>query len=131
MNLVVLIGRITADPEIKVTNDNKKVCSFTLAVDDGKGRDGNRRTQFLDCTAWDNVAEFISRYVQKGNRIAVQGKLKKTVYEKNGVKHYPVKVIAERAEFADGNSYTPAQYTDQEDEFAPPKFSVDDDDLPY
>lgn len=111
MNLVILVGRITADVDIKMTNSGKKVCSFTLAVDDGKNADGNRKAQFLDCVAWEKAAEFLERYVQKGNRIAVVGKLTKRAYESNGQKRYVSEVVVDRVEFADGANQPKNEYS--------------------
>lgn len=132
MNLVILVGRITADVDIKMTNSGKKVCSFTLAVDDGKNADGNRKAQFLDCVAWEKAAEFLERYVQKGNRIAVVGKLTKRAYESNGQKRYVSEVVVDRVEFADGanqpkNEYSsaPAQTAPQTAQKPPVQASMD------
>ena len=111
MNLVILVGRITADVDIKMTNNGKKVCSFTLAVDDGKNADGNRKAQFPDCVAWEKAAEFLERYVQKGNRIAVVGRLTKRTYESNGQKRYISEVVVDRVEFADGANQPQGGYT--------------------
>lgn len=110
MNIAVVIGRITDDVDVKVTQSGKKVCSFTVAVDDGANNDGTRRTQFLGCTAWDKPAEFLGRYVKKGNRIAVLGRNTKRSYESNGQKHYVQEIVADRVEFADGaNQHNEAQ----------------------
>ena len=102
MNKAIVCGRITSEPDIRMTSTGKKVCKFTLAVDDGKNADGSRRTQFIDCDAWNQSAEFLERYVKKGNRILVEGRLNKTSYEKDGQKHYPTTVVCDRVEFADG-----------------------------
>ena len=102
MNKAILCGRTTADINIQMTATGKKVCRFTLAIDDGKNADGSRRTQFIDCEAWNQSAEFLERYVKKGVRILVEGRLNKTSYEKDGQKHYPTNVVCDRVEFADG-----------------------------
>lgn len=102
MNKAILCGRTTADTKIQMTTTGKKVCRFTLAVDDGKNADGSRRTQFIDCEAWNQSADFLERFVKKGNRILVEGRLNKTMYEKDGQKHYPTTVVCDRVEFADG-----------------------------
>lgn len=98
MNKVIITGRITADPELRVTQNGKKVCQFSLALSMGK----DKPAQFHDFVAWDNNAEYLSRYVKKGNRILVEGRLDKSSYEKDGQKHYSVKVICDRIESADG-----------------------------
>ena len=75
MNNVIIVGRNTADIEMKVTPSNKKVCTFTIACDDR----GN--TDFIDCQAWENQAESISKYVKKGHMVAVSGTLKVDSYQ--------------------------------------------------
>ena len=74
MNRVCLLGRITADPELKQTTSGISACSFTLAVDRGfKDAKGERQTDFISCIAWRQTAEFISRYFSKGKMIIVEG----------------------------------------------------------
>lgn len=111
MNKAIVCGRITSEPDIRMTSTGKKVCKFSLAVDDGKNADGSRRTQFIDCDAWNQSAEFLERYVKKGNRILVEGRLNKTSYEKDGQKHYPTNVVCDRVEFADGANQPQGGYT--------------------
>ena len=72
-NLVILKGRLTADVELKTTPNGKSVCSFTLAVDRGFG--DNRTTDFINCVAWEQRAEFISKYFNKGSEIRILGEI--------------------------------------------------------
>ncbi len=88
LNNVNLIGRVTKDIELRKTQSNKSVVKFTLAVDDGKDKQGNNRTQFINCQAWENLAENIQRYVLKGDMVNINGKLINDNYESNGVKYY-------------------------------------------
>lgn len=77
MNMVCLIGRLVRDPEYRALNDGTSVCNFTLAVDDDyKDKDGNKVTDFIDCTAWRHTAEYIVRYTVKGAMVAVTGRMK-------------------------------------------------------
>lgn len=145
MNKAILCGRTTKDTEVSMTKGGKKVCSFTLAIDEGKDESGNRRTQFIDCEAWDKRASFMEAYVKKGMRILVEGRLNKRMYEKDGQKHYPVSVICDRIEFADGtnqskdegiptatqNAPKTAQNRPVEDYGIPQNISIDSDDLPF
>jgi len=119
MNKAIICGRITANPEIKMTTNGNKVCKFTLAVDDGKNTDGSRRTQFIDCEAWKQSAEFLERFVKKGNRILAEGRLNKTSYEKDGQKHYPTNVVCDRIEFADGANQPQNEYSSMPTQNAP------------
>lgn len=100
MNSVVLIGRLTAEPELRYTTQQTAVCTFNIAVDRG-GKDDT--ADFPTIVAWRNTAEFISKYFRKGTRIAIQGQIRTRTYEGNdGKKVYVTEVYADRAEFADG-----------------------------
>ena len=98
MNSANLLGRTTADIEIRKTNSGKSVCSFTLAVD-GYGDN----TDFIRCQAWDKKADALARYVSKGQRIGVSGRISTRNYEdKNGNKREAVEVVVNDFYFADG-----------------------------
>lgn len=75
LNRVILMGRLTADPELKKTNSDISVTSFSLAVDRNYGKGADRQTDFINCVAWRQTAEFISRYFSKGRLMAVEGSL--------------------------------------------------------
>lgn len=94
LNNVNLIGRVTKEIELRKTQSNKSVVKFTLAVDDGKDGQGNSRTQFIDCQAWEGLAETIQKYVLKGDMVNINGKLVNNNYESNGVKYYSYLVLA-------------------------------------
>ena len=93
LNNINLIGRVTKDIELRKTQSNKSVIRFTIAVDDGKDGQGNSRTQFIDCQAWEGLAEVIQKYVLKGDMVNINGKLINNNYESNGVKHYSYLVL--------------------------------------
>lgn len=99
MNHVILTGRLTKDPEIRYTDSKKAVVSFSVAVDDGKDRDGNRKTQFINCVAWEKTAEFIDEYFKKGDGINLSGKITTRTYEKDGRKNYVTEVVVSGVEF--------------------------------
>lgn len=99
MNLVALMGRLTADPELRYTKENTPVCTFKLAVD---RPGGNNRADFPSIVAWRDTAEFASKYLRKGQRIALKGELRTRDYEDRDGKHrVAVEVEADRIEFAD------------------------------
>ena len=102
LNKVILMGRITQDVEVRQTPNGQAVLSFSVAVQRSyKDQSGQYPTDFLDCVAWGQTAEFIGRYFSKGRMIVVEGNLRKRVYEdKNGVKHYPTEVFVDNASFA-------------------------------
>lgn len=96
INNVVLMGRLTATPELKHTASDKSVVSFTLAVDGYK--DGE--TNFIDCQAWEKTAEFIANYFDKGRLIAVMGQIQtRSFTDKNGNKRKATEVVVSKASF--------------------------------
>ncbi len=94
MNTVQLVGRLATDPEIReIWNDNK-VCNFLLAVDRN-----SEETDFFRIKAWNSQAEAAAKYLSKGQRVAVEGSLRQDTYEKDGVEHHAVSVIARKIEY--------------------------------
>lgn len=99
MNHVIISGRLTKDIELRYTSNKKAVASFTLAVDDGKDKDGGRKTVFIPCVAWEKTAELIDQYLRKGDGLTVIGKISVRAYEKDGLKRYATEVVASGIEF--------------------------------
>ncbi|MCL2087952.1 MAG: single-stranded DNA-binding protein [Oscillospiraceae bacterium] len=102
LNRVILMGRITAAPELKQTQSGLAVTSFSIAVDRNYKSAGQERaaTDFINIVAWRQTAEFICKYFTKGSLIAIEGSIETRHYEdKNGNKRTAVEVIAERAHF--------------------------------
>lgn len=100
-NKVILLGRITQDIELKTTPQGVSVCSFSIAVDRRFQQKGEeKKSDFFNCVAWRNEAEFISRYWSKGRAILVEGELQNRSYvDKNGVTRYATEIIVDRASF--------------------------------
>lgn len=104
INQVIIMGRLTADPELKHSTSDIPVCSFTLAVDGGYG--DKKRTDFIDCVAWRNTAEFICKYFVKGQLMAIQGKIQTRNYEdKQGNKRKSTEVVTDEAHFCGSNAF--------------------------
>lgn len=104
-NKVILGGRLTADPELKQTTSGISVCSFSLAVNRKVGKDQPQKTDFIDCQAWRQTAEFISRYFKKGSSLCVVGQLQKSEWtDQNGQKRYKVEVVVDEAMFVDSKN---------------------------
>ena len=103
MNKCCIVGRLVKDPEVKLTSNQTKFCSFTLAVDRRfKDANGQRQADFISCVAWKQTAEFIQKYFRKGNRIGIAGSIQTRSYEdQNGQKHFITEVLAEEAEFVE------------------------------
>lgn len=103
MNRVILIGRLTKDPEIR-TSGNYTIASFGIAVDRKFKRDGEPEADFFNCTAFNKTAEFVEKYCKKGTKMVVEGRVQNDNYEKDGVKHYGVKIMVDSLEFAESKS---------------------------
>ncbi|MBO7425892.1 MAG: single-stranded DNA-binding protein [Clostridia bacterium] len=103
MNKVILIGRLTKDPEVRNTSNQTAFCNFSIAVDRRfKDNNGQRQADFINCVAWRQTASFIGSYFRKGSKIAVVGSLQTRTYDDNqGQKRYVTEVVVEEAEFAD------------------------------
>ena len=107
MNKVILIGRLTRDPELRYTPSGVAVCSFTLAVDRPfTSKSGEREADFIDIVVWRNQAENVAKYLAKGRQAAVEGRLQIRSYEGNdGQRRWRTEVIADHVEFlGSGNS---------------------------
>ncbi len=101
MNKVFLIGNLTRDPELTETPSGVAVCHFSIAVNRGySSQDGERQTDFFNCTAWRGQAETIARFTKKGNKVAVSGSIQLRNYEDNqGVKRTAVDIVVQDVEF--------------------------------
>lgn len=143
LNCAVIMGRLTADPELRQTPSGVSVTRFTVAVDRGYVKAGEeRKADFINVVAWRQTAEFVSRYFQKGSMIAVQGSIQTGSYEKDGVKRYTVEISADNVSFCGSKSETgtsgapsttastaaPSFANGGLDDFAA---MADDDDLPF
>ena len=106
MNKVILMGRLTKDPEVKQTPSNIAVCSFTIACDRRfKSQNGERQSDFINCVAWRQQATLLGNYFHKGSRIAVVGSLQSRSYDdQNGQKRYVTEVVVDEIEGADAAS---------------------------
>lgn len=149
LNVVAIMGRLVADPELRTTGNGTNVCSFRIACDRNFAQKGQeRQADFIDVVAWRQSAEFICKYFQKGSLIAVEGSLQSRQYQdKNGNKRTAVEVLANEINFAGGKK--PGGQPADDGGEAPPKdyrepapaysqgsaddFAVisDDDDLPF
>lgn len=142
MNKVELIGRITADPELRYTQSNKAYTRFTIAVNRGfKNEDGESEADFISVVAWEKRAETICKYVKKGNRLGLVGRIQTGSYEKeDGTRGYLTDVIVGELEFLENKpkeekpapEYQESSSSD-EDPFAEfgDSMQIEDNDLPF
>ena len=129
MNKVVLMGRLTRDPEVRYTSGNNTlVASFSIAVNRRFARQGEeRQADFFNVVAWDKTGEFCSKYFKKGQQVGVIGRLQTRNYDdKDGKKVYVTEVVAEETYFADSKKDEATPF-----ENAAPVEQVTDDDLPF
>ena len=124
MNTVIMMGRLTKDPEIRSTATGMQVASFTLAVN-RRFQKEDQKADFFNVTAWNKTAEFVGKYFTKGQQVLVSGRLENRSWEDNaGVKRYATDVIAEEVYFADSKKeeeWKPAEKID----------ILDESDLPF
>ena len=121
MNKVILMGRLTRDPEVRYSQGNEPMCiaRYTLAVDRRIKREGEQDADFINCVAFGRNGEFAEKYLHKGMKIAVTGRMQTGSYtNKDGIKVYTTDVVVEEHEFAEskGNSgeQNPAPSTDSD-----------------
>ena len=101
LNRIVLMGRLTKDPELRQTNNGVPVVGITLAVDRNYVKDKERETDFIDVVAWQNKAEFVYKHFSKGQVMCVEGRLQRRQWEDNsGSKRYAYEVIADEVYFS-------------------------------
>ena len=147
LNHITIMGRLTRDPELRRTGSGIAVASFTVAVDrDFGGRDGGEReTDFIDCVAWRNTGEFVSKYFTKGSMAVVSGRLQiRSWTDKDGNKRRAAEVVADNVYFGEskrandgnaygGNSYSAPAYSAPASAPASDFAMLDDDDaqLPF
>lgn len=149
INSVILVGRLTKDPEVRYTPNGTACCQFNLAVGNGKDKDGEERpASFPNIVVWDKQAENLAKYQKKGNQIAVDGRLQTRSYEnEKGVKVYVTEVVARQIQFLDNKKEErplppepeiPTSFKAEEVDSLPvenfnnqTQFALDDNQLPF
>ncbi|MBE7055465.1 MAG: single-stranded DNA-binding protein [Ruminococcaceae bacterium] len=140
LNKVILMGRFTRDPELRSTPQGVSTCSFSIAVDRNFVRQGEeRKADFINCVAWRQTAEFISKYFKKGSMVALEGSIQTRSWDDNdGKKRYATEVIVSQVYFAESKRDSQTPFA--EDSFASNDFGSlpepispmgTDDDLPF
>ena len=110
LNVVAIMGRLVADPELRTTQQGTNVCSFRIACDRNFARQGEQRqADFIDIVAWRQQAEFVCKYFQKGSLIAIEGSLQTRQYQdKNGNNRTAIEIVASNINFVTPKSQNPA-----------------------
>ena len=116
MNKVELVGRLTKDPEVKLTSNQTQFCNFTIAVDRRfKDANGQRQADFINCAAWRQTAVFIQKYFRKGNRIGLVGSIQTRSYDdQSGQKKFITEVVVDEAEFVESSGVASGETYRQE-----------------
>lgn len=105
LNCAIIMGRLTADPELKKTPSDVSVTSFTVAVDRKYNKDEEKIADFINVVAWRGSADFVCKYFKKGQMIAVQGEIQTRSYDdKDGIKRWVTEIIAENVSFCGSKS---------------------------
>lgn len=144
-NKVILGGRLTADPELKQTQNGIAVVSFSIAVNRRYNKDTQQsETDFFNVTAWRQTAEFVSRYFKKGSSICIVGTLQNRSWvDQQNTKHYRTDIVADEVMFVDSRSESSTSYGAGAETYAAPSFASasdiapkfeeikTDDDLPF
>ena len=127
MNIIALVGRLTADPELKHTQSGVAVSKFSLAGDRAYTKQGEeKQVDFINVVAWRNSAEFLCKYFSKGQHIGVVGSVRTGSYmDENGIKRYTFEVYADRLEFVERKDNSSSSAA-QDEEYIP-----NEDDLPF
>ena len=132
LNRITIMGRLTADPELRYTANETPVATFTVACErDTKNRDGSRETDFINCTAWRQTGEFVNQYFGKGQLVCVTGRLQIRSYtDRAGNKRTVSEVVCDSVYFGEAKK---TEAKRQETWAAPPGFEEveDDGELPY
>lgn len=134
LNKVILAGRLTSDVELKQTPSGVSVCSFTLAINRKYSKEGGQQqTDFIQCQAWRNTAEFIARYFKKGSALCISGSIQTRSWtDSNNQKRYATEVVADEAMFVDGKNDSQGTEAPSFNNEAPNYEEMNaDDDLPF
>jgi single-strand DNA-binding protein len=145
INKVILVGRITRDPEVKMVNSETAVCNFSLACNRPYTREnGDREADFINCVAWRKQAENMGKYVRKGQLLGVEGRIQVRTYEQDGQKRYQTEVYCDQVTFLESSnreentnvrenvSFNNDRMIDEDDFFtSSKKLNISEDDLPF
>lgn len=134
MNVCILVGRLTKDPELRYTQSGTAVASFSMAVDRTfVGKDGQKQADFFNIVVWGKSAENVANYLAKGKQVAVKGSIQNRSYEtQNGEKRYITEIVAENVQFlgskGDGNG---GNQNNSNGGFEAGYQAIEDDDVPF
>lgn len=135
INRVILVGRITKDPELRTTQSDLSVCSFTLAVNrQFKSKEGENEADFIQCVVWRKQAENLVKYIKRGNMIGVDGRVQTRTYDNNeGVRQYVTEIVCDSIQFLETNKQDSQPHTKDNSQQGGQVRNIDisDDNLPF
>lgn len=151
INRVVLVGRMTRDPELRRTGNGSAVASFTLAINRPKRNDEEQQADYISCVVWNKIAENVERYCSKGSLVGVEGRLRSRSYDNaQGQRVYVTEVVCDSVQFletkprdkyeeqqyhqqAPANSYQQLVQNQQQDNFMneQPSYNIMEDDIQF
>lgn len=141
MNRIVLVGRLTRDPELRRTPNDIPVCSFTLAIDDRmKDANGQKVTSYIGVTVWNNQADNVAKFLKKGSLCGVDGRIRQRTFErKDGTKSSVIEVVADNVTFLEpkgsreipNEEFIPDEQPEVDESKNLESLDVTDDDLPF
>ena len=146
INKVILVGRITRDPEVKMINADTAVCNFSLACNRPYTREnGEREADFINCVAWRKQAENMGKFVKKGQLLGIEGRIQVRTYEQDGQKRYQTEVYCDQVTFLESSNREESSNNNKEsfnyhndhvvneDDFftSSKKLNISEDDLPF
>jgi single-strand DNA-binding protein len=131
MNKAMFIGNLTKDPEIRSTQSGLKTASFSLAINDGKDKNGQEQVQYFNFSAFDKKAELFEKYVKKGHKVMIVGRIKNESWDKpDGTKGYGVKIMVDEIELITSKAEADRIASSQPTDFQPPVTNKKNQDLP-
>ena len=132
MNNVILIGRLVREPELRYTSGSQMaVCKFTLAIDRRARQGEEKKADFPNVICFGKTAENCEKFLAKGRKVALQGRLQTGSYEKDGVKHYTTDVIADNVEFLEWGEKNGENAKESRSEPVPEGFAALDESIPF
>ena len=135
LDYIVMMGRLTHDPELRKTQEGTAVCTFRIACDrDFKTKDGEKETDFIDVVAWRGLAETVAKYFAKGRMAIVEGRLQIRPWtDKDGNKRYATEIVANHVRFGDSKpkDENGAAYSEPPADFVPEFAPEEDGELPF
>jgi len=121
MNKIIIKGRLTRDPEQNVVGGGVEICKFTVAVDRKKKKDGEKKTDFFDCSAFGQTGAAIKQYMSKGREILIEGRMESNTSDKEGLKIRYWGVTVDNFEFCGNKGDAPAAAPEAPQEVVPPE----------